>query len=793
MTDNIINSKPIETRRTAAISNGQFVSGCVFRLVREIRGSAYSIGDQFMLIEEQDCHNPNILILGGVGENYFIDPAGNPLKIEAGNTQIDSIFELVEPVLQETLEEVDEVSAPTRVVTETEFNTFRKELADVLQKISSTRIIREQGERGTRGFTGVQGDRGDVGPVGPKGERGEKGEYGEKGEKGDTGEQGLQGERGEKGLQGEHGQKGERGLQGERGEQGKQGEQGERGQRGEPGERGEKGEQGNTGPQGLRGETGNTGSAGSNGRDGAIGPRGEQGKKGDRGDKGPPGKVGAKGEKGNTGNTGENGVVTAKFPLVYNADEKSIAIDEERLDKILKRIMGGGKVSPQDMGWLASTGGGGKVAVYINGSKITPDVRTLDFTGAGVTATKVGGKVTVNFTNTDGGLAAGLNGGGISGDYVSSWNGQTGAVTFTNYVSSFNGITGDVTGITVGGVNTFTELNTFNAGISAAGGTFSALTRFTAGISAADATLSGTVTAPTPEMGTNNTQVATTAFVTANAVTSFNGLTGSVQGVSAAVAGTGIAVSGATGAVTITNTGVQSFNGLTGAVQGVSSANGFTGTVTWAAGTGLDVSSDSETITYSIGTGYALMRSVGNTGDLFAINDKNIGDLVFVQNEGTYYYWDYAPAGGTYAWINIGLISNALQGDLNGDGTINGADMAILFSSWGSVHNGAPLRMAVQDGLTGAFVVYAENSGNPKKGDMIRVSTEGQISEFRVNTDNLYLTGSTQIDGGNSDFVALSVINGMSEFNGKIIVNGTMEISNNGVISGGSIDGGSYT
>ena len=37
-------------------------------------------------------------------------------------------------------------------------------------------------------------------------------------------------------------------------------------------------------------------------------------------------------------------------------------------------------------------------------------------------------------------------------------------------------------------------------------------------------------------------------------------------GVTAAVAGTGISVSGATGSVTITNTGVQSFNGLTGAV-----------------------------------------------------------------------------------------------------------------------------------------------------------------------------------------------------------------------------------
>ena len=76
-------------------------------------------------------------------------------------------------------------------------------------------------------------------------------------------------------------------------------------------------------------------------------------------------------------------------------------------------------------------------------------------------------------------------------------------------------------------------------------------------------------------------------------VTSVNGLTGAVGitagsnititqsgltltiassgggGVSTAVAGTGISVSGATGSVTITNTGVQSFNGSTGAVTGV--------------------------------------------------------------------------------------------------------------------------------------------------------------------------------------------------------------------------------
>ena len=55
-------------------------------------------------------------------------------------------------------------------------------------------------------------------------------------------------------------------------------------------------------------------------------------------------------------------------------------------------------------------------------------------------------------------------------------------------VASFNGLTGAVTGVTVGGTNIFTALNSFNAGISAAGGTFSSQTRFLAGISAAGAT-----------------------------------------------------------------------------------------------------------------------------------------------------------------------------------------------------------------------------------------------------------------------------------------------------------------
>ena len=74
-------------------------------------------------------------------------------------------------------------------------------------------------------------------------------------------------------------------------------------------------------------------------------------------------------------------------------------------------------------------------------------------------------------------------------------------------------------------------------------------------------------------------------------VSSFNGLTGDLQGVSAAVAGSGISVSGATGTVTITNTGVTGIQGGTGISVstttgnptrtniGVNSVQGFTGDV----------------------------------------------------------------------------------------------------------------------------------------------------------------------------------------------------------------------
>jgi len=93
----------------------------------------------------------------------------------------------------------------------------------------------------------------------------------------------------------------------------------------------------------------------------------------------------------------------------------------------------------------------------------------------------------------------------LSGSTYISVSGSTGAVTITNTgVQTFNGLTGAVTGVTVGGTNVFTALNSFNAGISAAGG----------------ATFSGTVSSDTGyriSSSAFNTQTGTTyTFITAD-------------------------------------------------------------------------------------------------------------------------------------------------------------------------------------------------------------------------------------------------------------------------------------
>ena len=151
-----------------------------------------------------------------------------------------------------------------------------------------------------------------------------------------------------------------------------------------------------------------------------------------------------------------------------------------------------------------------------------------------------------------------------------------------------------------------------------------------------------TVTDPTANRTITLPDATGTVALTSSVVTSFNGNVGAIQGVSAAVAGTGISISGATGSVTITNIGVQTFNGLTGAVTGITaggintftqlnsfsagiSASGgvtFTGNVTISGFTqGVEFKADSALITFGD------INSVGNSSKLIIDDSTNIVEI----------------------------------------------------------------------------------------------------------------------------------------------------------------------
>jgi hypothetical protein len=182
----------------------------------------------------------------------------------------------------------------------------------------------------------------------------------------------------------------------------------------------------------------------------------------------------------------------------------------------------------------------------------------------------------------------------------------TGLVTGSRLVYALNGLTG---GVTLNAGSNVTITSSVGGGITiASSGTGSGVSTLNGLSGAVGITAGANVTIT---VSGQTLTIASTGGGSTDVVTSFNGRTGAVQGVSAAVAGDGITVSGATGAVTITNAGVtravagtginvnantgtvtitnigvQSFNGLTGAVAGVCAAvtNTFTATQAFAGG-----------------------------------------------------------------------------------------------------------------------------------------------------------------------------------------------------------------
>jgi hypothetical protein len=139
------------------------------------------------------------------------------------------------------------------------------------------------------------------------------------------------------------------------------------------------------------------------------------------------------------------------------------------------------------LGWLILKGNGSNVS-STNDCRIIPGGFFRNTTGGGGASTQLNLDDLGDVAITSAANNEILRYDGTQGLWVNS------AVTTLPLVTSFNGLTGAVTGVTVGGANTFTTLNTFNAGISAAGGTFSSLTRFTAGITASTLYVSGGAT-----------------------------------------------------------------------------------------------------------------------------------------------------------------------------------------------------------------------------------------------------------------------------------------------------------
>ena len=279
-----------------------------------------------------------------------------------------------------------------------------------------------------------------------------------------------------------------------------------------------------------------------------------------------------------------------------------------------------------------------------------------------------------------------------------SVSGATGAVTFTNIgVQSLNGLTGAVTNVArTNQGNTFSVQQVMNAGITTSqlnvanslahfgttagqilfGGTLTTLAGASTFIQNSSGLLTLTSTTPTTTNAifrlngsdgdfTYNNDIKPQATQTGNLTHTLPSTTGTLlnSAVTSAVAGTGISVSGSTGAVTFTNTGVQSavagnqitVSGATGAVTiGVTSNPSFTSITTTGNGSvggdltvtgNLTINGTSTTVNTDTMTIDDPLITIGTSGGLpLSVTDGG-KDRGIVFN-----YYDTAGRTGFFGW-----------------------------------------------------------------------------------------------------------------------------------------------
>jgi hypothetical protein len=170
-------------------------------------------------------------------------------------------------------------------------------------------------------------------------------------------------------------------VQGPPGVDGKDGEDGENGRDGLDGKDGVDGKDGKKGSRGPVGPKGDQGDRGEVGPRGVAGARGKQGPKGDRG---PKGDVGDKGDPGDRGEQGDVGFVKAKYPLSYDADNKTLSLDQKTFEQLLS-LPGTDPMLANNL-INAMYGGGGGLGALKDGKRLRRDITDLDFTGKQINA-----------------------------------------------------------------------------------------------------------------------------------------------------------------------------------------------------------------------------------------------------------------------------------------------------------------------------------------------------------------------------------------------------------------------
>lgn len=201
-----------------------------------------------------------------------------------------------------------------------------------------------------------------------------------------------------------------------------------------------------------------------------------------------------------------------------------------------------------------------------------------------------------------------------------------------------------------------------------------------------------------------------------NYVSSFNGLTGALTGVTQINAGTAISISGTTNP-TITNTGVQSWNGLTGAVTGVTTsvANIFTALNTFNAGV----------------TTSTLYVSGGATFNSAVVANSSISALY------------YAPKGG------IGTAPLYLNSDDSG----NGANSLTYIGDSNGAGNGTTIIVEDQT----ASIYLNASSGIDHHGNFINTITAPAFTDDASSIKSYVFT--TTATTANQTIASISVVN----------------------------------